>query len=126
MTPLSIRERVHALREKGWSQSKVAEACGISLRTVQRLLQRDPSDLGRRPGSGNPGKIHEAERRCIKEFYSAHPDAFLHEYVEHLEQQCQVRVSQMTICKHLKKLKLTLKKTDLLESDHSSSMAGAT
>jgi len=126
MTPLAILELVHAFQQNSWSQSKVAEACGFPLRTVQRLLQRVPCDLGRRPGCGKPGKIHGPERRCIEVFDSAHPDAFLHQYVENQEQQCQVLVRQMTIYKHLKKMKFTLKVTDLLESDHSSSVAGAT
>jgi transposase len=110
MTPLAIRHRVHALRSEGWPQSRIAEACGISVRTVQRLLQRGLQDLQRRPGSGNPGKIHEAESHCLEEYHQAHPDAFLHEYVAHLEEHCQVRVSEMTICRHLRKLRLTLKK----------------
>ena len=108
MTPLAIRHRVHALRSEGWPQSRIAEACGISVRTVQRLLQRGLQDLQRRPGSGNPGKIHEAESHCLEEYHQAHPDAFLHEYVAHLQEHCQVRVSEMTICRHLRKLRLTL------------------
>ncbi|MBT6728227.1 MAG: helix-turn-helix domain-containing protein [Deltaproteobacteria bacterium] len=58
---------MHALRSEGWSQSHIAEACGISLRTVQRLIQSGVHDLQRRPGSGNPGKSREAESRCLVE-----------------------------------------------------------
>ena len=52
---------------------------------MKRILKRSKDDLGRRAGSGNPGKIHERERQCIAEYAQQYPDAFLREYADEIE-----------------------------------------
>ena len=80
------RQRIHERYERqSVSQRQLAEDFQVSLSTVKRILKRSIDDLGRRAGSGNPGKIHERERQCIAEYAQQYPDAFLREYADEIE-----------------------------------------
>ena len=110
---LEARQRIHERYERqSVSQRQLAEDFQVSLSTVKRILKRSKDDLGRRAGSGNPGKVHERERLCIAEYAQQCPDAFLREYVDEIESKCGVRVTEQAVSVHLRKLKWTLKKTD--------------
>ena len=110
---LEARQRIHERYERqSVSQRQLAEDFQVSLSTVKRILKRSKDDLGRRAGSGNPGKIHERERQCIVEYAQRYPDAFLREYADEIERKCGVRVTEQAVSVHLRKLKWTLKKTD--------------
>ena len=83
---LEARQRIHERYERqSVSQRQLAEDFQVSLSTVKRILKRSKDDLGRRAGSGNPGKIHERERQCIAEYAQQYPDAFLREYADEIE-----------------------------------------
>jgi len=83
---LEARQRIHERYERqSVSQRQLAEDFQVSLSTVKRILKRSKDDLGRRSGSGNPGKIHERERQCIAEYAKQYPDAFLREYADEIE-----------------------------------------
>ena len=83
---LEARQRIHERYERqSVSQRQPAEDFQVSLSTVKRILKRSKDDLGRRSGSGNPGKIHERERQCIAEYAQQYPDAFLREYADELQ-----------------------------------------
>jgi len=89
---LEARQRIHERYERqSVSQQQLAEDFQVSLSTVKRILKRSKDDLGRRAGSGNPGKIHERERQCIVEYAQRYPDAFLREYADEIERKCGVR-----------------------------------
>ena len=110
---LEARQRIHERYERqSVSQRQLAEDFQVSLSTVKRILKRSKDDLGRRAGSGNPGKVHERERLCIAEYAQQCPDAFLREYVDEIERKCGVRVTEQAVSVHLRKLRWTLKKTD--------------
>ena len=109
---LEARQRIHERYERqSVSQRQLAEDFQVSLSTVKRILKRS-KDLGRRAGSGNPGKIHDRERLCIAEYAQQCPDAFLREYVDEIERKCGVRVTEHAVSVYLRKLRWTLKKTD--------------
>ena len=111
---LEARQRIHERYERqSVSQRQLAEDFQVSLSTVKRILKRSKDDLGRRAGSGNPGKIHERERQCIAEYAQRYPDAFLREYADEIERKCGVRVTEQAVSVHLRKLKWTLKQTHL-------------
>ena len=111
---LEARQRIHERYERqSVSQPQLAEDFQVSLSTVKRILKRSKDDLGRRAGSGNPVKIHERERQCLAEYAQQYPDAFLLEYADEIERICGVRVTEQAVSVHLRKLKWTLKKTDL-------------
>ena len=104
---LEARQRIHERYERqSVSQRQLAEDFQVSLSTVKRILKRSKDDLGRRAGSGNPGKIHERERQCIAEYAQQYPDAFLREYADEIERECGVRVTEQAVSVHLRKLKL--------------------
>ena len=74
---LEARQRVHERYERqSVSQRQLAEDFQVSLSTVKRILKRSKDDLGRRAGSGNPGKVHERERLCIAEYAQQCPMLF--------------------------------------------------
>ncbi len=80
---LEARQRIHERYERqSVSQRQLAEDFQVSLSMVKRILKRSKDDLGRRAGSGNPGKIHERERQCLAEYAQQYPDAFLREYAD--------------------------------------------
>jgi transposase len=107
--PLVLRERVHELKKIGYTQNHIAEALGISRSSVARILQRQPTDLGRRPGSGFKGLIHEKELECLREFYQKNPNARLREFAAELASRCQVQVSLTTVSNHLNRMGLKRK-----------------
>ena len=108
---LEARQRIHERYERqSVSQRQLAEDFQVSLSTVKRILKRSKDDLGRRAGSGNPGKVHERERLCIAEYAQQCPDAFLREYVDEIERKCGVRVTEQAVSVHFRKPKWTLKK----------------
>ena len=108
---LEARQRIHERYERqSVSQRQLAEDFQVSLSTVKRILKRSKDDLGRRAGSGNPGKVHERERLCIAECAQQCPDAFLREYADEIESKCGVRVTEQAVSVHHRKLKWTLKK----------------
>ena len=74
---LEARQRIHERYERqSVSQQQLADDFQVSLSTVKRILKRSKDDLGRRAGSGNPGKIHERERQCIAEYAHNTPMLF--------------------------------------------------
>ena len=86
---LEARQRIHERYERqSVSQRQLAEDFQVSLSTVKLILKRSKDDLGRRAGSGNPGKIHERERQCLAEYAQQYPDAFLREYADEILRFC--------------------------------------
>ena len=58
---LEARQRIHERYERqSVSQRQLAEDFQVSLSTVKRILKRSKDDLGRRAGSGNPGRFMSA------------------------------------------------------------------
>ena len=97
---LEARQRIHERERQSVSQRQLAEDFQVSLSTVKWILKRSKDDLGRRAGSGNPGKIHERERQCIAEYAQQYPDAFLREYADEIERKCGVRVTEQAVSVH--------------------------
>ena len=103
---LEARQRIHERYERqSVSQRQLAEDFQVSLSTVKRILKRSKDGLGRRAGSGNPGKVHERERLCIAEYAQQCLDAFLREYVDEIERKCGVRVTEQAVSVHLRCLR---------------------
>lgn len=112
---LEIRQRIHDLyhhHKRRISQQELADLFGISRSSVQRILRRDRQDHAPRTAPGAPGLVQEAELAVLQQFQQRHPDAFLHEYAAELKQRCGLEVSLQTIHTHLRRLNLTLKKTE--------------
>jgi transposase len=109
-----LRERVVRACDAGeMSQSEVAEAFGVSLSFITKLLRRRrltgsvaalPHAGGRQP------LLDQRERKKVCELVRQQPDATLAEYCQRMADQGAARVSRPTMCRVLDKLQLHRKK----------------
>jgi transposase len=104
-----FRERVIRASERGEAPLSIAKRLEVGFSWVYRLLRRDrttgsyealPLNAGMKP------KLSETDLELLKQTVQAHPDATL----EELKELTGFSVSTSTICRALKKLKLSLKK----------------
>ncbi len=107
---LDLRKRVLANCDAGHKTKQVAELYGVSTAWVRRLKQRR-RELGTvepLPGRyGRPPKLDGEHLRRLGELVRGQPDATLAE----LRDLLGVHVAASTICRALKQLKLTFKKS---------------
>ena len=106
---LDLRKRVLASCDSGHGTKEVAELFGVSPSWVRRLKQRR-RELGiiepLPPRYGRPPKFTEANLRRLGKLVEQYPDATLKE----LRQRLDLDVTEVSICRRLNRLKLTLKK----------------
>jgi transposase len=104
---MDLRERVMADYDAGRQTKEIAKTYKVSPAWARRLKQhkRERGDIIPRTGGG--GQTPKVDTVVLKELVSKKPDATLAELRESLKIQC----SLWTICKALKQLKLTYKKS---------------
>jgi transposase len=114
--PLSndLRARIIRFYENhdDYTQPEIAEAFGVSVSTVEKLLQRwrtTGSSDALPPGGGQTATLRKHEA-ALQKIVAKQPDATLAELKTELAQQRQVSTSQTTIWRALERLQLRRKK----------------
>jgi transposase len=104
---MDLRERVIADCDAGMGSTAVARKYSVSPAWVRRLKQhrRERGDLRPRNGGGSRGR--KIDRQRLKELARQQPDATLVE----LRDRLGVKVTPWAICKALRELGLTFKKS---------------
>jgi transposase len=104
---MDLRERVVAACDAGRQTKEVAKTFKVSPAWVRRLKQhrRERGDIIPRNGGGSRGR--KIDRARLAELVGQDPDATLVQ----LRDRLGVRVTPWAICKALKELKLTFKKS---------------
>jgi transposase len=104
---MDLRQRVIAACDKGQKTKAVAETFGVSPAWVRRLKQhrRERGDVVPRTGGGSRGRKIDRER--LAELVRQQPDATLVE----LRDRLGVAVTPWAVCKALRELKLSYKKS---------------
>ena len=115
MKPYSfdLRQRVIAAVESGvHTIAEVAEIFGVGQTFVKKMLRwhRQGERLEPRHGGGAPPSLNDDQRERLRAAIETCPDATLGELKEFLTAECEVRVSEATICRHLQALNLPRKK----------------
>lgn len=110
---LDLRERIVKAYEVGnTSIRKVAELFQVNKNTVQSLLKKYQTQGSIEPlpaTGGKPSQMIGSEAE-IESMVSAHPDYTLNEYCEYWGEKTGIWVSESTMCRWLKREKLTVKK----------------
>jgi transposase len=104
---MDLRERVIAAYEAGHQTKQIANTFNVSPAWARRLKQhkRERGDII--PRSGGGGQTPKVDSVRLKELVSQKADATLAELRESLKVDC----SLWTICRALRQLKLTYKKS---------------
>jgi transposase len=104
---MDLRHRVIAQCDQGRSTKEVAEAFDVSRAWVRRLKQhrRERGDIIPRNGGGSRGR--KIDRQRLAELVRQQPDATLVE----LRDRLGIQVTPWAICKALRELELTFKKS---------------
>jgi transposase len=104
---MDLRERVMAAYDLGRQTREIAKTYGVSPAWARRLKQhkRERGDIIARTGGG--GQTPKVDPVRLRELVSKKPDATLAELRESLKVDCAL----WTICKALRRLKLTYKKS---------------
>jgi transposase len=104
---MDLRERVMAACDAGRPTQQVATLFNVSPAWVRRLKQhrRERGDIVPRNGGGSRGR--KIDRTRLAELVQEQPDATLVQ----LRDRLGVNVTPWAICKALKELKLTFKKS---------------
>ncbi len=104
---MDLRERVMAAYEAGRQTKEIAKTFGVSPAWARRLKQhkRERGDI--RPRTGGATQVSKVDAVRLQALVDQKPDATLAELRESLKVDC----STWTICKALKRLKLTYKKS---------------
>lgn len=106
---MDFRLKVLAALDRGESQPSVARRFEIGLRTVKRFKAR--RDAGRiepdKTGPTSPTKITPQDDQLMREQIAKRPGITANE----LRAMLSVEVAECTVCRRLKRLGLTLKKS---------------
>lgn len=111
---LDLRERICAACDEGSeTREEVAERFGVSRSFLQKLLRRrrEAGSIAPKPkGRGPRPLMGDGEIRRLRSLVKKKPDATLAELCIGLAEEGGVLVSQPTMCRALKALRLPLKK----------------
>jgi transposase len=104
---MDLRERVMAAYDSGRQTKEIAKTFNVSPAWARRLKQhkRERGDIIPRIGGG--GQTPKVDPVTLQELVNKKPDATLAELRESLKVDCAL----WTICKALRRLKLTYKKS---------------
>ena len=106
---MDLRERVIAACDQGGLTKSVAKRFNVSPAWVRRLKQhrRERGDIVPRNGGGSRGRPRKVDRGRLAELVRRQPDATLAE----LRERLGVSVTLWSICKALRGLRLSYKKS---------------
>jgi putative transposase len=111
---LDLRQKIIDIQEReGISQRGLAQRFGVALSFIQKLLKRYRETGSLSPqvrSQQTPTKLNANQLLVLQELVEKHNDATLKELQALLLQETNVKVSQSTIHRMLKKLNITLKK----------------
>lgn len=109
---LDLRERIIAAHSEGISIRKIARQYKVNKGTVSNLikLKRETGKINPKPARGGKQSQLATKEKELAEMVEKYSDYTLEEYCECWDEQTGVRVSASTMCRQLKKLKLTIKK----------------
>jgi transposase len=109
---LDLRERLLRADAAGLPAAEIERTMGVSARTLRRWRQHQHQGQSLGPGHA-PGRalvIGPTHWDAVRAQVAAHPDATLAEHCDRWAAEHGVRVSPATMCRLLKRLRLTLKK----------------
>lgn len=113
---LDLRQKViDTYENEPISQRQIAQRFRVALSFVTKLLKqyRQTGQLEAKPRPGRPKTLKPEQVQTVQDLVSAQPDMTLGELCQALNDQAGVRISQPTMCRVMKQLKLTRKKKSL-------------
>lgn len=108
-----LGERLLPARSAGLSATEIARVTGVSADSVRRWARALAAGLSLAPGQspGRPRRIASIQDDQLQAQVAAHPDATLTEHGARWAEATTVVVSQATMCRALRRLNLSLKKS---------------
>lgn len=120
---LDLRLRVvDAIARGEGTLEEVAAYFRVGLTFVKRMLRvhRQSASLAPKPhGGGAQPALNDWQRERLRAAVETRPDATLKELQEVVAAECQVRVSEATLCRELQRLHLPRKKKSFVASERS-------
>jgi transposase len=117
MKPYSkdLRIKVLGAVDRGMPREEVAEVFGVSVPSIKRWIKRrrETGDVEPKPIPGPPARKGEALDRTLPGQVKLNPDLTLDEHCELFKEVHSVKVSNATMSRAFKRLKLPLKKSVL-------------
>lgn len=116
MKPYSLDFRkkiIETYEHESISQRQLAKRFRVATSVVTRLLKqyRETGQLEPKPRPGRPKTLKPEQFQVVQELVSAQPDITLAELCQALNDQVGIRVSEPTMCRVIKQLNLTRKKS---------------
>ena len=111
---LDLRQKIiETYENEPISQRQIAARFRVAQSVVTRLLKqyRETGQLSPKPRPGRPRALNAEQRQVIKALVDTTPDITLAELCQALEQRTGVTVSESTMCREMKRLNLTSKKS---------------
>lgn len=111
---IDLRERVLAALDRGMPRSEVVTTFEVSLASLKRwhATRRDTGDFAPKPPAGGPApKLSTADDEELRAQVAAFPDATLAEHAARWNSNHSISISQWTIGRAFRRLKLTRKKS---------------
>ena len=101
-----LRLRLLAAVDRGIPRKEVAELFGVSLSTIKRWLQRrrETGDVKIHKIPGRPSVKGAALREWLPKQLKANPDLTLKEHREAFEDESDMKVSEATMSRNIKRL----------------------
>ena len=107
------RKIIETYENEPISQRQIAIRFRVAQSVVTRLLKqyRETGQLSPKPRPGRPRALNTEQDQVIKALVDATPDITLGELCQALAEQTGVTVSESTMCREMKRLNLTSKKS---------------
>lgn len=113
---IDLRKKIIETYEKECiSQRNLAKRFRVSLNVVTRLIKqyRETGELEAKKPPGRERKLNQSHHALVASLVSNQPDITLGELCREVEKQTKIKVSPATMCRVMKRLKLTRKKKAL-------------
>lgn len=111
---LDLRQKIiDTYENEPISQRQIAARFRVAQSVVTRLLKqyRETGQLSPKPRPGRPRALNAEQVQVVKALVDTTPDITLGELCQALEKQAGVTVSESTMCREMKRLNLTSKKS---------------
>jgi len=111
---LDLRQKIiETYEQESISQRQLAKRFRVAPSFVTKLLKqyRDSGHLTPKPRPGRPRTLNAEQMQVVQELVDAKHDMTLEALCTELHQRLGVRVSEPTMCRVLKRLNLTRKKS---------------
>ncbi len=110
---VDLREKIVAAVRRGMSKAQVARTFGVGTTSVKRYVKLADEGKPLSPGkaSGKQSKLGESGTRLLEEDLRARPTVNYRQRAEHLFKLLGVKISETTICRAIKRLGYTRKRS---------------